>query len=85
MLLFCRKNLKNLLNTIVDLNCYSKNSYYIYLINSSCFIENYLAKKQAFEILYNNENEISLYNKVNLQKKLFLSILNTIKRLKRKS
>jgi len=35
--------------------------------------------------LYNNENETSLYNKVDTQEKLLLFILNTIKRLKSKS
>jgi hypothetical protein len=77
--------LRNLLNIVLDSNCYSKDSYYIYFINSSCFIKNYLARKQAFEVSCNNKNKTSLYNKVDLQKKLLLSILNTIKRLERKS
>lgn len=77
--------MRNLLNTIVNSNCYSKDFYYIYLINSSYFIENYFIRKQTFKVLCNNKNKTLLYNKVDLQKKLLLSILNTIKRLERKS
>jgi len=77
--------LRNLLNIVVNSNRYSKDSYRIYLINSSRFIKNYLVKEQAFEVSCDNENKTSLYNKVDLQEKLLHSILDTIRRLKKKS
>lgn len=73
------------MNIVVNLNCYSKSLYCIYFINSSCFIENYFAREQAFKVLCNNKNKTSHYNKVDLQEKLLLFILNTIKHLERKS
>lgn len=77
--------MRNLLNTVANSNCHSKDSYRIYPINPSRLIEDHFAREQAFKVSCDNEDETSLHDKVDLQEKLLLSILDTIKRLEGKS
>lgn len=83
--LILSEGLGSLLNIVADLNRRSKDSHRTYLINPSRLTEDHPTREQASKVSCDNENEISLHDKVDLQEKLLLSILDTVKRLEGKS